>query len=283
MQFKPIALAAATALGLWATTTHADKAMNDGGFFVSPNFPAMGFDSTIDLNSALGGGLGFGYHFGNFGIEILAHEVSTETDFNFEKVDVMWYTTDIVYHFNGANRSTPYLRAGFGTLEYDYGTWKNDEDIAKLALGYQNWFNENVAFRTELFATKGMETFLEHENYGAMVSFVYLFGGSGGSEGSSSSSNRVVDTDGDRVPDSRDQCKNTPFGSRVDSRGCPIDSDGDGVKNANDRCPDTKKNVSVDNRGCPKDSDKDGVIDDYDKCPSTAAGASVDQSGCPQQ
>lgn len=284
MQMKPIALATLAALGISSNTVKADdEAMNDGGFFVSPNIPAMGFDSTVNLNSALGGGLGLGFMYGSWAIELMAHELSTDQDFTFADTDVMWYTGDIVYHFQGANRSTPYMRLGFGLLEYDYGTWENDEDIAKFALGYQNWFNENIAFRTELYTTKGMETELGHQHYGAMVSFVYLFGGSGGASSSGGLSTPTVDTDGDRVPDSRDKCVNTPFGARVNSQGCPIDDDFDGVTNANDRCPGTKRNVSVDSRGCPKDSDKDGVIDAFDKCPATAAGVAVNQSGCPEQ
>jgi OOP family OmpA-OmpF porin len=61
-----------------------------------------------------------------------------------------------------------------------------------------------------------------------------------------------VDTDGDGVLDSADNCANTPAGTRVDGRGCPL----------------------------PTDSDSDGVMDPADACPGTAAGVRVDARGC---
>ena len=47
------------------------------------------------------------------------------------------------------------------------------------------------------------------------------------------------DADGDGVPDSADQCPNTPVGVKVDATGCPLDSDGDGVPDYRDQCPGT--------------------------------------------
>ena len=63
----------------------------------------------------------------------------------------------------------------------------------------------------------------------------------------------VRDSDGDGVPDDQDRCPNTPFGTRVDSFGCPVmvDSDGDGVPDDRDRCPNTPAGVQVDSTGCP--------------------------------
>jgi hypothetical protein len=64
---------------------------------------------------------------------------------------------------------------------------------------------------------------------------------------------QVMDSDGDGVPDDQDRCPNTPFGTRVDSYGCPmvLDSDGDGVPDDRDRCPNTPAGTQVDSNGCP--------------------------------
>lgn len=59
-----------------------------------------------------------------------------------------------------------------------------------------------------------------------------------------------------------------------------MDSDGDGVPDDIDKCPNTPKGVAVDANGCPKDSDGDGVPDYRDNCPGTPAGAKVDSLGC---
>ncbi|MBF0423553.1 MAG: OmpA family protein [Magnetococcales bacterium] len=106
------------------------------------------------------------------------------------------------------------------------------------------------------------------------------------------------DSDGDGVPDGADQCPDTPKGTKVDSKGCPVkepepvpvargiepdpDSDGDGVPDKRDQCPNTPRGTKVDSRGCPLDvdSDGDGVVDRLDKCPDTPKGASVTSEGC---
>lgn len=59
-----------------------------------------------------------------------------------------------------------------------------------------------------------------------------------------------------------------------------IDSDGDGVPDERDACPSTVAGVMVDARGCELDRDRDGVVDRLDRCPDTRAGAKVDASGC---
>ena len=89
------------------------------------------------------------------------------------------------------------------------------------------------------------------------------------------------DSDGDGVPDDKDQCPGTPAGAPVDANGCPLYSDGDGVPDYLDKCPGTPSGVKVDADGCPLDSDGDGVPDYLDKCPNTPAGTKVDADGCP--
>ena len=72
----------------------------------------------------------------------------------------------------------------------------------------------------------------------------------------------------------------TPAGAKVDATGCEIDSDGDGVGDSRDQCPNTPAGAKVDERGCELDSDGDGVFDSQDKCPDTPKGDRVDATGC---
>jgi outer membrane protein OmpA-like peptidoglycan-associated protein len=63
----------------------------------------------------------------------------------------------------------------------------------------------------------------------------------------------VADSDRDGVPDSKDQCPDTPPGVKVNEVGCPNeggDADGDGVLDADDLCPNTAIGVKVDAKGC---------------------------------
>lgn len=113
------------------------------------------------------------------------------------------------------------------------------------------------------------------------------------------------DSDGDGVPDRKDECPNTPPGVQVDENGCPLDRDGDGVPDYKDDCPDEAGTAALNGcpdrdgdgiadkddecpdtpglakfNGCP-DSDGDGVPDQNDQCPDTPAGCPVDANGCP--
>ena len=88
------------------------------------------------------------------------------------------------------------------------------------------------------------------------------------------------DSDGDKVPDYKDKCPNTPQGVEVDENGCVLDIDNDGIPDYKDKCPNTKPNMEVDKNGCYIDTDKDGVADYKDKCPDTPANIEVDNYGC---
>ncbi|WP_447046298.1 OmpA family protein [Vreelandella sp. H-I2] len=89
----------------------------------------------------------------------------------------------------------------------------------------------------------------------------------------------------DRTPEPvAPQCPSygeVPAGVAVDAEGCPLDSDGDGVPDYRDQCPGTPAGVEVNANGCPLDSDNDGVPDYRDQCPNTPAGAEVNALGCP--
>jgi hypothetical protein len=108
-----------------------------------------------------------------------------------------------------------------------------------------------------------------------------------------------LDTDGDGIPDSTDNCPNTPNADQADADGdgrgdtcdaCPADpfndSDGDGICELTDNCPLTANanQLDSDNDGagdaCDSDDDNDGVLDTNDQCLSTAAGVTVNTDGC---
>ncbi len=81
------------------------------------------------------------------------------------------------------------------------------------------------------------------------------------------------DTDGDSVPDDKDDC---PELSGLRSlRGCP-DSDRDGVADKDDLCPDIAGLPTT--SGCP-DLDEDGIADKDDNCPDLKGVAAY--RGCP--
>jgi outer membrane protein OmpA-like peptidoglycan-associated protein len=93
-----------------------------------------------------------------------------------------------------------------------------------------------------------------------------------------------ADSDGDKIPDSKDRCPNEPedIDGFEDSDGCPDwDNDGDGIPDALDVCPNV---AAVTADGCPlKDSDGDQIPDDRDRCPNEPEDVDgfEDDDGCP--
>lgn len=85
-----------------------------------------------------------------------------------------------------------------------------------------------------------------------------------------------VDTDGDGVGDSLDQCPNTPSGETVDTNGCALsqlDSDGDGVDDASDAFPnDASETLDTDGDGVGNNADLDDDGDGYSDSEELAAG-----------
>jgi outer membrane protein OmpA-like peptidoglycan-associated protein len=95
------------------------------------------------------------------------------------------------------------------------------------------------------------------------------------------------DTDGDHIPDSRDQCILEPedVDGYLDEDGCPDpDNDGDGIPDSVDKCPNQPEDIDgfQDADGCPDpDNDNDTVLDVDDFCPNTPGQPGGAKPGCP--
>ncbi len=82
------------------------------------------------------------------------------------------------------------------------------------------------------------------------------------------------DRDGDRIPDSRDECVDVPedWDGFEDDDGCPdSDNDGDGILDDQDDCPNIAEDFDgwLDDDGClDADNDGDGILDADDGAPN---------------
>jgi OmpA-OmpF porin, OOP family len=95
------------------------------------------------------------------------------------------------------------------------------------------------------------------------------------------------DNDGDGIPDEKDKCPNQAedFDGFEDEDGCPdLDNDGDGIPDKQDNCPNNKGPKET--KGCPADmldDDGDGIPNAKDKCPNEPEDKDgfQDEDGCP--
>ena len=98
---------------------------------------------------------------------------------------------------------------------------------------------------------------------------------------------KIIDTDGDGIPDKLDKCPTEPEDKDgfEDADGCPDpDNDKDGILDKADKCPNEPedKDGFEDEDGCPDpDNDKDGVLDTDDKCPNDPG--PKENAGCPDK
>lgn len=199
-----------------------------------------------------------------------------------------------IYSFFPEKRWTPFLQGGLGAAAgIGSKTWNDLGARAGLGLDYFVIPDLSLSAVVHYFYTSkiGASTNESHSIVPG-AALTYYFGccsecknkkkAQPAPAAKTAAAPAAVDSDGDGVIDSKDQCPDSPKGSMVDANGCPKDSDRDGVADDKDQCPDSPKGSIVDAKGCPKDSDGDGVTDDEDKCPDTPKGTPVNDKGCPK-
>ena len=131
---------------------------------------------------------------------------------------------------------SPHVALDFG-LYYTYQTFKSNESNYRLT--------DKVGSYSSL--TNGMSS-VGASSLGANVGVRIYFG-------------KPKDTDGDGIPDKRDNCPTVKGLEQF--QGCP-DTDGDGIQDKDDECPTIKGLAQF--KGCP-DTDGDGIPDKDDECP----------------
>ena len=174
-------------------------------------------------------------------------------------VDINIAHASLRKHFAGNSAFEPYVGIGAGEFRVEPNSDSSndfDETIGTLETGFQTLLHPHFLLDV---GARPMYSF-ENERWDAEVyaGLNFLIGASEKEEEPAPVvENVVTDSDGDGVPDDRDQCANTPAGAQVDATGCELDDDGDGVVNSADECPNTPAGALVDDKGCQKYLEKD--------------------------
>src|SRR5690554_6590871 len=280
---RPIAMAAiATTLAAPALAAERKETID-----INPFAAFQLFDDDRDLSETGTFGVGLEYRFRpNWAVEALYSRADADRKYVDGSSEFEELRIDGIYSFAGQDKAwNPYVSAGAGHADFgvndsiSYRTTGTDHDETRVNIGTGFRYNvsDSVALLSDLREFHGIDesTFDTQVSLGISFAFSRTVGSA-----PAPAPQLPADSDGDGVPDSRDQCPGTPAGATVDSTGCEPDADGDGVPDARDACPNTPAGAMVDSRGCELDSDNDGVVDSLDLCPNTPAGATVDATGC---
>ncbi len=255
----------------------------EGGWYVAPRVNALWVDDGRSADDDVGFTLSLGHSFTeNWDGELSLFQSSHETLGGGDtKLRGYGLSANRVFYRN-TSRVNPFLTFGLARVKADSDLFGDQEETSAtygagvlVDLSSSRERGRAVQLRAEIGARRGLSTSSVPDrpvDYVAGLGIQLSWGGK----------TAPLDSDGDGVNDTLDNCPGTPAGTPVDSSGCPLpqDDDGDGVTNDIDKCPGTPAGARVDANGCELDSDGDGVVDSRDQCPNTPAGAKVDERGC---
>lgn len=251
---KVFVASAIAALGMASAAANAEE----GQVLINPAVGYMSFDSDRDLDDVTLGALGLEYQFTNhWAVELLGLSANPEYQVTGKDVDLEALRLDALYYFSNSGKFKPYLAAGAGQAQIDFGFDDYEEDQFNLGGGVRYLINESLSARADVRAIHGED----NSTWDSLVTLglSLAFGGSS-----------------KPMPAPAPE----PVAESEPAPAAPADSDNDGVIDADDQCPNTLSNASVDASGCPLDTDKDGVADYLDQCPDSAAEDRVDSKGC---
>lgn len=257
MKFMRPAILAALATSLSAPAL-ADRQET---IYLNPFAGFQLFDDKRDLAETGTFGVGVEYRFlPRWSVEALYSRADANQKYTSGSSEFQELRIDGTYYFAGPDAAwNPYVSLGAGHAEFGVDDNRglntagsdHEETRVNVGVGFRYNVSDAISIRADLREFHGIDesTFDTTATLGLSWAFTRTVS-SAKPAPAPAPEPAPVDSDGDGVPDSRDECPDTPAGVAVDSRGCPIDSDGDGVPDYRDECPNTPAGTTVDERGC---------------------------------
>lgn len=175
-----------------------------------------------------------------------------------DTVSAKFYRLEGIVNIDLSQPVVPFLALGYTRLEQDprFSRLDDKNDMISLGGGVKYMITPELAVKGEFRGLHSWDN--DDTDYIANLGISYLFGMGAATPTKTppkeEATTRALDSDNDGVNDDRDNCPNTPAGTRVDSKGCPVttseDDDRDGVSNSLDLCPNTPLGTKVDSKGC---------------------------------
>lgn len=181
------------------------------------------FDDSLKDANNWGMGVGFGLT-ENWMLDLVASRWDSETQSGGVDVDGTQYRMDMLYHINTDSAWRPYVAFGVGDQEREFNAADPSSErdtLLNLGAGIKRSLGDSWQFRTDVRAFNSLDN--EYTDLAVTAGIGFVFG-----EASAPAAAPVVaapvevDSDGDGVFDSKDQCPDTPKTHKVDAVGCSL-------------------------------------------------------------
>lgn len=220
----------------------------------------MMFDDNRNLENGTVGIVGLEYGFTeNVAAEISMLQTSPSVDEGNGHVDVNETRLDGLYYFATEGRWLPYVAAGVGRGEFDSEGKDFTETQVNLGGGVRFIANDILSFRADLRGIHGLEDSNDDSNTDALftigMSWTFGDGNNVGKKKSAPVAKPVVKRAPAPAPKPVVKAEPAPAPAPVVVAPKPMpvvvkDTDGDGIPDSKDNCPNTAKGVKIGADGC---------------------------------
>ena len=216
-------------------------------------------DRNLDNGTIGSVGLEYGFT-ENFAAEVSFLQTSPDLDSGDGHVDVREVRLDGLYYFLSEGRWLPYIAIGAGTGKFSYDTGSFTENQVNLGGGVRFIANETLSFRVDLRGIHGDEDDDTDAALTVGMSWTFGDGNTVGNKSRVSPVRQPVPVARTKeavlapvapvVKPVTQQAKKQTEALKSTVVAVILDSDGDGVIDSKDQCPNTAKDVKVNGTGC---------------------------------
>ena len=215
--YKNILLAGLMCLSVGATA----RDQGPQNFYFGGEVGKLWTDDNRELSDAYMAGANLGWRFHqNFAVEGGYSHLNDISVTNRRDADGDMVRFDVVGYLGPYGDFLPFVSVGGGRFDFDDPADQNDQSFFSLGVGTRYWLTKGVDMTWSARYYRSSDESLD--DLSMQVGIAYHFGGS---EPAKPAALTVVsldelDSDGDGVPDVRDDCLNTPVGFKVGPDGC---------------------------------------------------------------
>lgn len=179
--------------------------------------------SDIDLDDSAIWGVNVGFVLNpNWTLEAAISRFDTEVEGTSFDIEGTQYRLDALYHFDTSSAWRPFVAFGVGDETLDADGFDDNDTMLNIGVGLKRDLGDRWQFRTDLRNFNSLDD--EYNELALTVGLGYRFGTAAPAPVATPAPEPVrdVDSDGDGVYDSKDQCPNTPRTHKVDAVGCSL-------------------------------------------------------------